>query len=769
MFNFFHIRFLFCAFLLLIGMPFVTAQQTGVFQRFDAPVTIDGQTLALPFTGGLNAPQFSPADLNQDGIQDLVVFDRVGDVLLTFLNQGTAGQSSYYFAPEYACSFPVLRDYMLMRDFNRDGAADIFCASLSPSSQEIQVFKGYFEGKVLKFKPFTFGYPPSCSICNPYHIFFPDNDQPGFWNNLAVSKADVPAIDDIDGDGDLDILTFAASVGGHIWYLKNISVESGFGLDSLRFRLADDCWGRFYESGFTACKNDLSTDPNLCANRFARDPNPQNPSDARHPGSTLMTYDQEGDGDKEIVLGDISFACLNMMTNTGTPQTAFMGKQDTLFPSNSIPVNILSFPAAFYLDANNDGKNDMIAAVNAGSVGEDRKGIWLYKNRGSNIDHRFELDTRVFLVGDMIDVGSLSHPAFTDVNADGLMDMVVGNYGYYNLTGGTNASLYLFLNTGTPTHPAFELTDRNWLNFAQYAPNDYDFAPTFGDIDSDGDIDMLVGSNLGSLFCYINSAGTGQPLQLERNFDLMWLLMDVGQTSVPFIVDLDKDGLQDLLIGEKLGNVNFYKNTGIVGQPKFDAKPNIERLGAIDVRLQGESLGHSTPVLIQGTDELLLVTGSAGGQLEVYRDISVSAQAFPALSERWGNNDEGSRTHPAFADLDNDGLLEMAVGNYRGGIALYKTQLKDCKVTSSGALTVQTPQLQIAPNPATHWVRVGLPKEGTARWRLINTTGQTVMEGVSEENAVVVHCPVSNLPTGIYQIEVQQGNSRMLGRIFVKS
>jgi len=749
------------SFLLLLLLSHALFSQKLVFPRFNAPVKTDGRVLAFPFVGGLNAPQFSAADLNQDGILDLVVFDRVGDVFLTFLNEGKPDQSCYVFAPEFACNFPALRDFALLRDFNKDGAADIFCASLAPGSQEMQVFQGYFENKTLKFKPFKFGYPASCIVCNPDHIFFPDNDQPGFWNNLPISKADLPDIDDIDGDGDLDILTFAASVGGHVWYLKNTSVESGFGTDSLRFRLADDCWGRFYESGFVACKNELSTNIGLCSNRFTGVA--VDDRDALHPGSTVMTYDQDGDGDKEIVLGDISFGCLNMITNGGNANTAWMTQQDTLFPSNDVAANIINFPAPFYFDANNDGKKDLLVALNAKSIGEDRKGVWFYPNQGSNTNHRFELETRSFLSGDMIDVGSIAHPAFADVNADGLTDLVLGNYGYYNFSGSTNASLYLYLNTGTPTKPSFELADRNWSDFAQFAPNDYDFAPTFGDIDSDGDVDMLVGSNFGAVFCYLNTAGAGQPMNLERSFDLMWLQMDVGQSSTPFIRDMDGDGLQDVLIGEKLGNVNYFKNTGIVGQPKFATTPTIDKLGAVDARLPSETLGYSAPAIIQTPEGLLLVVGAEGGHLEAYNGITLSNQPFPQVAPFWGNVDEGNRSHPVFSDLDSDGLLEMAVGNYRGGIALFKTQLKDCSTTTVIADPAADAALQISPNPARAWIHVQLPAQLPAAWRINNMLGQTVATGTSDSG--VIYCAVSEWASGMYWVEAIQEGKKWTGRM----
>ncbi|MCC6279705.1 MAG: VCBS repeat-containing protein, partial [Saprospiraceae bacterium] len=129
---------LFFLFFILVNQG-ITGQNQS-FERIDVPLFQNGVELSSAFAGGLNTPQFSAADLNQDGVEDLVVFDRSGDVVLTYLNAGTPGQVSYSFAPEYACFFPKVTDYVLLRDFNQDGAADIFCASTIPGSQEMQVF-----------------------------------------------------------------------------------------------------------------------------------------------------------------------------------------------------------------------------------------------------------------------------------------------------------------------------------------------------------------------------------------------------------------------------------------------------------------------------------------------------------------------------------------------------------------------------------------------------------------------------------------------------
>jgi len=84
----------------------------------------DGSLLDFPFVGGLHSPQISTIDLNQDGIKDWIIFDRVGDVVLPFLR--SAASDDFEFAPKYAQNFPDVKEWMLMRDFDDDGLEDLF-------------------------------------------------------------------------------------------------------------------------------------------------------------------------------------------------------------------------------------------------------------------------------------------------------------------------------------------------------------------------------------------------------------------------------------------------------------------------------------------------------------------------------------------------------------------------------------------------------------------------------------------------------------------
>ncbi|MBC7778323.1 MAG: T9SS type A sorting domain-containing protein [Phycisphaerae bacterium] len=749
----------------------LSAQSTQMFERISAPVQANGVDFDYPFAGGLNAPQFSQADLDHDLLQDLVLFDRVGNVVLTFINEGTAGAPNYVFRHEYACNFPdSLTDWMLMRDFDKDGAMDIFCAAFSQASQEIQVFKGYYDGHGLKFTPQHFTYPPNCSSCNSLYIFYPD-DNSAFWNNFPINRGDIPSIDDIDGDGDLDIVAFSAGTSTSLTMLINTSVEKGLPLSKPQYELYDNCWGRFFENGMERCHAELSCHPDTCYTECAGFRSQiAEERDGLHPGATPTTLDYDNDGDKDLMLGNVAFPCVDLMFNGGTSQNAWMSAQDTSFPSNNVPIDLNSFPATYYFDYDDDGKKDLVAALNNPTSGEDRKGVWYYKNASDAAGlHKFELQVKNLFQGDMIDVGTAAHPAFADVNADGLLDLVVGNYGYYTFINNqakfTNSRLFLFLNVGTPTVPAFELADSDWAGLSLFSDTDYDFTPGFGDIDGDDDLDLLVGSNVGGIYCYRNTAGPDQPMILSYDTDPMWLSLDVGgSVSAPIVYDLDSDGLQDLVLGERAGNINFFKNNGSSTHPIYPASPTLPKIGQIDTKIPPEVVGMSTPAIIQTPDGPIIVTGAQKGHLEAYYLKGASQDTFFSISQTWGNIDEGNRSHPAFADIDNDGILDMAVGNQRGGLALYRTEMVNCTVPLHTA-SPNTPALRISPNPARAWAHVDWSINKTIRWQAFNALGQLTAHGESASGSFNVE--VRNWETGIYILKAEAEGTSAAGRLVV--
>ena len=81
---------------LLLSLLSAFGQNKLDFQVFNDDV------LPAPWAGGLNACQFGRMDVDGDGKKDLLVFDRHGNRLSCFLNQGNEGEIHFVFDNSYA-------------------------------------------------------------------------------------------------------------------------------------------------------------------------------------------------------------------------------------------------------------------------------------------------------------------------------------------------------------------------------------------------------------------------------------------------------------------------------------------------------------------------------------------------------------------------------------------------------------------------------------------------------------------------------------------
>ena len=100
-------KYLIPIFLLSIAC-FKGYSQQSFQQSQSIKVKKNGTDLINPWAGGANVPQLSSIDLNKDGILDLIVFDKNGDQINCFTNNGTPGQVDYHYTPEYNTCFPIL-------------------------------------------------------------------------------------------------------------------------------------------------------------------------------------------------------------------------------------------------------------------------------------------------------------------------------------------------------------------------------------------------------------------------------------------------------------------------------------------------------------------------------------------------------------------------------------------------------------------------------------------------------------------------------------
>lgn len=90
------------------------------------------------------------------------------------------------------------------------------------------------------------------------------------------------------------------------------------------------------------------------------------------------------------------------------------------------------------------------------------------------------------------------------------------------------------------------------------------------DWDGDGDYDLIIGDIRGKVYL-IGNEGTSQSYAFGKEEPLRagQKPIDVSRNAGPFAADWDGDGDLDLLVGADNGSVQFYRNTGSAQAPKL--------------------------------------------------------------------------------------------------------------------------------------------------------------------------------------------------------
>jgi len=752
--------------LLLSTIVSVSEAQT-VFNRVDSvkvETAISGIFYKNPWAGGLNSCQLSDVDLDGDGKKDLFVFEASGNKIRTFLNKGTVGTTNYVHAPQYEDQFPPVYGWVLFRDYNCDGKNDLY--TYYPTGSGISLYKNVSTPGNLAFVQVT----KSLRSYNPATMV---------TSNIYASVSDLPAIDDIDNDGDLDILTFGF-VSNYVEYYKSYSKETYGVCDSNNFHLKNKCWGWFYESANSFNMN-LNIPKNSCTGNV---PNPQRISNGgnekggnKHAGSTLLTLDLNGDTVKELIVGDVDSKYVIALINGGKRDSAHMVSEDTLFPKNHVAtskLNLPVFPAGYNIDVNNDNKKDLLfapyilTATSAKIYAENANSIWHYRNNGTNNLPNYVLQSKNFLQGNMIEVGEGAYPVFFDHNGDGLEDLIVSNFGYYDSTGYYRSSLGLYENTGTSSNPKFKLITTDYMGLSTHILNidsmkrTQSLYATFGDVDNDGDKDMIVGELTGKIHLYTNTPTMG-----VANFSLTKTYVDsidVGDYSAPQLIDLDRDGKIDIVIGNRWGTLAFHKNIGTTLVPKW--KLVKDTLGGIQMKNPPNYfLGFAVPYFFDNGGQYELLVGGMEGNVRHYDNIDGNVYGGYSLKS---NNVmgfyEGMKVAPAVNDIDNDGLWDFVVGNYAGGVSLYKQDL----ITNTGwekELTERN-DFAIYPNPTDNNFTISLNYYPTTEVvEVYNSLGMLVEKQLIMQKQTEIN--TADWERGVYIISIS-GNGKSKFKKLVK-
>lgn len=709
-------------FILIFFSSSVIGQGVYQFERADSVHVIENSNiLSNAWAGGLNFVLTGEIDLNFDGNLDLVFFDKSGSKVVPFLNLGINGTSSYIYAPEFRSKFPVMKEWMVMRDYNLDGKIDIFT---------------YYSGGT-KIYLNTGSLSEGLKFTETVNLL--TSDYGTVTTSIFVPSSDIPGIADLDLDGDLDFLAFDV-FGGCVDYHKNLSMELFGHADSLKYELVTRNWGNFKEDAFT---NTV-----VLHEECER-------SALRHAGSTFLLLDVNGDRKKDVLLGDINYNNLVLLINGGTFSTADMIQAQVNFPTNfggSANVNVTVFPAASYLDVNNDGKKDLIVSPTAEGRSENAKGIWYYKNTGFDSLPNLQIEQKGFLQNTMIDLGEGAYPVFVDFDGDGLKDIVTGNFGYFINTNNYDGRLRAYKNTGTAAEPAFTLFASDFGNLS--SSNLDGITPTFGDLDGDGDLDLIVGESNGRLHHYKNIGTATTPQYTLQAVNLSNI--QEAQYSAPCLFDLNEDGLLDLIVGCRNGKLNYYQNIGTAQSPAFLSTPTVANIGGVNVTDQTVSFyGHSVPYIFADANNFQLFCGSYSGRIFHYKNLKNNLNGGWELVTNVADSlvYDGYRTAVSVSDINNDGKLDMVMGNYSGGLSLFYGLIIN---TSIGETNLPETDANVYPNPFTEQLTIQMrPDFGEVEFILYDMNGRELVRqewnGVNE-----TFVDVSFLSSGMYMSILKQ-------------
>lgn len=364
-----------------------------------------------------------------------------------------------------------------------------------------------------------------------------------------------------------------------------------------------------------------------------------------------------------------------------------------------------------------EGVRGYVTAVRDGeifhlvSASRMRKQIFLFPNIGEKGAPEFGEPVRLDLEADWVKTNEYFHMArFHDIDGDGVPELIVGSdywddywpnglewndegYRGYDdagrwLGGPLRGYLYAFKNKGTLSEPRLE---RGYPLLAGETPLEVygQLAPAFGSFD--GVRKSLVAGEFWNILHIARQREDGhfEPTNLVRNAEDAVLELDQC-IHLPCVVDWDRDGREDILVGAEDGYISFLKNCGNDenGIPRFEKRGRVETTKPL---IHAGVLPSPAAYDFSGNGHYDLVVGNSSGELLFYgsreqdgtiyldKEVMLEADGKPIriAAELTGSIQGPSEkmfgySCPTIADWTGSGRMDLLVSDVTGRHRLFR-------------------------------------------------------------------------------------------------
>ncbi len=478
------------------------------------------------------------------------------------------------------------------------------------------------------------------------------------FNGIDKGKYAKPAFADVDDDGDLDLLY--GEYGGGVYYYRNnagsfteiTGVGNPFdGIDP----------GGFASPFFADVDDD--GDPDLLIGElmgviyywendggtFTEQTDADNPFNGIDVGTRAVPYmmDYDNDGDLDLFVGD-KYGTLSYFENDGGTFTKLTGGDNPL--SEVVPDTAC---APVLMDVDID--NDLDLVLGDGSFDYLR---YFENEEGSYNEKRGTLNPF-----EGIWVGSAAAPVLADLDDDGDNDMIISNI---------FGELFYYENVNGDFIPVQEVDNP----FSGLVPGTY-ATPFIADEDGDGDLDLLAGISDGTIVYYINDGGSYVELTGTNN---PFNDIDIGGYAAPFMIDYDGEGDLDLFIGNNAGTISYYKN--VEGNYVEQTGAN-NPCDGIDVG----TFSRPYFIDYDDDDDLDIFIGSDSSDDVKYYENDGGSFVERTGTDNPLSEVSANYPAIYFNDTDGDGDKDFYVGHYNGNIFYYEYLTPEVTTNPSSGLT----------------------------------------------------------------------------------